>query len=154
MSISNIFTRIGFIVLLQQLVAIFKQNYQRWVIRTHLSEGELSIMKMLSTEFLSTLTVYQVVWLGSIALFTLATFPLGVWLGSFDIGASYPIMNIIGASINLLTFPVALYTMSHVLGELELNQSTWTGIALIIVSKLIIILGCWYMYIGNNGGQT
>ena len=144
--------RIAFIVLCQQLIAVFKQNYQRWVIKTHFTTGELTIMRMFSIDFLSTLTLTQVLWLGGLALFTFATFPLGVWLSSFDMGASYPVMNMISGTINLATFPVAIYTMSTVLGEMELNRTTWAGISLVAASKVIIVIGCWLMYQGNNGG--
>ena len=146
-------TRIAFIVLAQQLMSVFKQNYQRWVIRTHFTSGELSIMKMFSVEFLSSLKLTQVVWLSGLALFTLATFPLGIWLSSFNLGSSYAGINMISGAINLVTFPVAIYTMSTVLGEMQLNRTTWFGILLVVLSKLIIILGCWFMYQGNNGGQ-
>ncbi len=148
-----ILSRIGLIVLAQQLVSVFKQNYQRWVIRTHFTSGELSIMKMFSVEFLSSLSWTQIFWLGGLALFTLVTFPLGVWLSSFNMGSSYAGMNMIGAAINLVTFPVAIYTMSTVLGEMQLNRTTWFGISLVVLSKLIIIIGCWFMYQGNNGGS-
>lgn len=153
MKIDAALFRIGLIVLAQQLIAVFKQNYQRWVIKTQFTTGELSIMRMFSWDFLSTLTLSQVLWLGGIALFTFATFPLGVWLSSFDMGASYPVMNMLGAAINLMTFPTAIYMMHDVLGELEYTTNTKLGIAIIVVSKLLLILGCWFMYQGNNGGN-
>jgi len=152
LKINTVLFRIGLIVLAQQLVVVFKQNYQRWVIKTHFTTGELSIMRMFSWDFLSTLNLTQVIWLGGIALFTFATFPLGVWLSSFEMGKSYPVMNMLGATLNLVTFPIALYTMNRVLGEVEFNRNTTFGVALIVVSKLVMILGCWYMYQGNNGG--
>ena len=153
MKIDAVLFRIGAIVLAQQLVAVFKQNYQRWVIKTHFTTGELSIMRLFSWDFLSTLTFNQVLWLGGIALFTFATFPLGVWLSSFDMGASYPVMNMLGAAINLITFPTMIYTMHTVLGELEYTTDTKLGIAIIVASKLLLIIGCWFMYRGNNGGN-
>jgi len=146
-------TRIGLIVFAQQIISVFKQNYQRWVIRTHFPKGELSIMKMFSIQFLFSLNLNQAFWLGGLALFTLATFPLGVWLSSFDMGASYPGMNMIGGAINLLTFPVAIYMMSNVMNEMELNKTTLFGISLVAMGKLILVVGCWFMYKGNNGGS-
>lgn len=144
--------KISAIVLAQQLISVFKQNYQRWVIKNQFTTGELSIIRMFSWDFLNNLTINQVVWLGGIALFTFATFPLGVWLSSFDMGASYPVMNMLGATINLATFPTALYMMHNVLGELEYTTDTKIGITIIVASKLLLILGCWLMYRGNNGG--
>lgn len=154
MKFDAVLFRIGLIVLAQQLIAVFKTNYQRWVIKTQFTTGELSIMRMFSWDFLSSLTLSQVVWLGGIALFTFATFPLGVWLSSFDMGASYPVMNMLGAAINLATFPTAIYMMHNVLDELEYTQDTKIGIAVIVLSKLLLIAGCWLMYRGNNGGSA
>ena len=154
MSANSVLWRISLIVLCQQFVAVFKQNYQRWVIRTHFTTGELTIWRMFSFDFLSTLTLTQVLWLGGLALFTFITFPLGVWLSSFNIGKSYTVMNMISGTINLATFPVAIYTMSTVLGELNLNRTTWAGISLVAAPKVIIVIGCWLMYQGNNGGPT
>jgi hypothetical protein len=151
MKFDGVMVKICLIVLAQQLVAVFKTNYQRWVIKTHFTTGELSIFKMFSLDFLTGLKVSQVAWLFGIALFTFATFPLGVWLSSFNMGNSYPIMNMIGATINLATFPTALYMMHNVLGELEYNMTSKAGIGVIVVSKLLLILGCYLMYRGNNG---
>jgi hypothetical protein len=84
-----------------------------------------------------------------IASFTVVTFPLGIWLSSFNMGESYPIMNIVTASINLVTFPITLSIMRNI-DNFQFNSKTLTGIALIVLSKLIIIVGLYVMYLGNQ----
>jgi hypothetical protein len=130
-----------------QFVAIFKNTTTRYIIREWFRRGELTAFQFAFEVF--NLTPKKVLGLGIIASFTLVTFPLGIWLASFKMGHSYPILGIVGASLNLVTFPFTLYTMSRVLGELEFNSKVWTGIGLIVLSKLIIILGLWFMYRGN-----
>ena len=142
--------KLSVIVLAQRLVAIAKNNSQRLIIREWFTQGELPFLQWFKPSYLLSLTPKQVLGLGIIALFTLLTFPLGIWLGSFSMGRSYPVMNMIGASINLLSFPIALNLMVNVLGEMQLNRTTWMGIILIIISKLIIIAGCYLLYVGNQ----
>jgi hypothetical protein len=136
------------IMLLLQLVAVFKNTTTRYIIREWFSRGELSALQFLRNVI--HFTPKQLTGLAIIASFTLITFPLGVWLGSFPMNKSYAITNIVTATMNLVTFPVTLYTMSRVLNELEFNSKVWTGISLIVLSKLIIILGLWFMYKGSE----
>jgi hypothetical protein len=136
------------VLLALQLVAILKNNSTRYIIREWFSKGELTAMQFITKNLLH-LSPKQFLGLGIIASFTMITFPLGIWLGSFKMGWSYPIMNIVTASLNLITFPITLYSMSKVMNELEFNNKTWIGIGIIVLSKLLIILGCWFMYRGN-----
>jgi hypothetical protein len=84
-----------------------------------------------------------------IASFTVVTFPLGIWLSSFKMQDSYAIMNIVTATINIVTFPVTLYMMKSI-DKFQFNARSISGIALIVLSKLIIICGLWFMYQGNK----
>lgn len=137
------------ILLAIQLVATFKNNTTRYIIREWFTKGELQFWKWFNPNFLFNLSFKQIFGLAVIASFTLITFPLGIWLGSFSLAKSYPIINMVGAILNLTTFPITLYLMNNVLNEFEYNGKTALGIALIILSKLIIILGCWLMYKGG-----
>lgn len=154
MKIDITMLKLVFITLAMQLVALAKNNSQRWIVREWFTKGEIPFLKWFQIDFLLHLSTQQILGLGIIAAFTFVTFPLGIWMGSFGIGKSYSIMNIVGAAVNLITFPLAIHAMVNVLGELELNRTTWIGIWLIVASKLIIMAGCWLMYIGNNGGTT
>lgn len=149
MKIDSVILKFAFIIGLQQLVGILKQNYQRWAIR-NISETEISLRRFFDPVFLGSLSWYQIVLVLGIAVFTFATFPLGVWLGSFKMGTSYPAMNMITGLVNIATFPFALYTMSRVLGELELNRTTLGGVFVIVAGKLLTVAGCYLMYEGNN----
>lgn len=140
--------RMSLILLGIQLIGVVKQASTRYIIREWFKKGELTAFEFAFKIF--NVTPQQVLGLGIIASFTLITFPLGIWMGSFKMGDSYSITNMVGSILNLVTFPVTLYTMSRVMGELEMNNKTWLGITLIVISKLIIILGCWFMYKGNQ----
>jgi hypothetical protein len=130
-----------------RIIAIVKNQSTRYIIREWFSRGELTALQFLSN--IPSFTPRQLLGLGLIASFTALTFPLGVWLGSFSMDKSYPITNIITAILNLVTFPITLYSMSRILNELEFNPKVYSGISLIVVSKLIFIVGCWLMYRGN-----
>jgi len=141
--------KLGLILLAIQLVGVFKQNITRFIIREWFTKGELRFIEWFKISFLLNITPKQILGLVIIASFTLLTFPLGIWMGSFSVGKTYPITNMIGAGLNLLTFPVNLYLMVKVLDEMELNQKTVLGIGLIVLSNIIIMMGCWLMYKGG-----
>jgi hypothetical protein len=140
--------KIILIMLSLQLTAILKNNTTRYIIREWFSKGELTAMQFITKNIFS-LSMKQFLGLGIIACFTMITFPLGIWLGSFKMGWSYPVTNMITSTLNLVTFPITLYTMNKVLNEMEFNNKTWLGVGLIVVSKLLLIVGCWFMYRGN-----
>ena len=140
--------RMSLILLAIQLIGVIKKASTRYIIREWFKKGELTAFEFAFKVF--HITPQQILGLLLIASFTLLTFPLGIWMGSFKMGDSYSITNMVGSILNLVTFPVTLYTMSRVMGELEFNSKTWLGVGLIVVSKLLIILGCWFMYKGNN----
>jgi len=144
--------KLSLIVLAQQLVSVLKHNSQRWIIREWFTRGELPFLQWFKPSFLLSLSPLQFLGLGVIAAFTFVTFPLGIWMGSFKAGQSYAVMNIVGDIMALLTFPVTLYTMSRVLGELQMNATTWRGVALIAVGLLVHLGGCYLLHLGNNGG--
>jgi len=148
--VKSLMIKIGAIVLAQHLLAIVKRNYTRWVIR-QITPGELPAWRFFNPEFLLGLNWTQVFMLCSIAVFTIATFPLGIWLGSFKIGVSYSVFNMLTGIITLCSFPITLYIMSRVLEEFRFNNLTWLGIGAVTLGKIVIILGCYFMYLGNRG---
>lgn len=140
--------KIVLIVFLIQLVATFKNGSTRWIIKNWFTTGELSFFSWFQ-KYVWNLSVKQILGLMIIASFTLVTFPLGIWLSSFNLGESYPIMNIVTATINIITFPITLFLMREI-DNYKINSTTTLGIILIVVSKLIIISGLWLMYQGNK----
>ena len=152
MNLDPTLIKLSVLVLAQQIISILKHNSQRFIIREWFTHSELPFLQWFKPEFLLHLTGRQVFGLGVIAAFTLVTFPLGIWMGSFNIGKSYAVTNMVGTIVSLATFPVTLYTMAVILEELKLNQTTWWGIGLIAVGQFVILGGCWLLYTGNNGG--
>ena len=152
MKFDSTLIKLSLLVLAQQIIGIAKHNSQRLIIREWFTKGELPFLQWFKIEFLLHLSGRQIFGLGVIAAFTLVTFPLGIWMGSFNIGKSYAVTNMVGTIVSLATLPVTLYTMAVVLKELKLNQTTWWGIGLIAVGQFVILGGCWLLYVGNNGG--
>lgn len=140
--------KMSLILLGIQLIGVVKSTTTRFIIREWFRKGEITALDLVRQVW--KITPQQMLGLGIIASFTLITFPLGIWMGSFKMGDSFAITNMVGAILNLVTFPATLYAMSTVLEELEMNQKTWIGVGLIVVSKIIIIVGCWFMYKGNQ----
>jgi hypothetical protein len=135
------------IILAIQLVAIFKRSTSRYVIREWFSSGELNILKF--GELIWRITPRQVLGLGLIASFTLLSFPLGVWMGSFKMGEAYAIRNLVGSFVNLLTLPFTLWTMKN-LNEFVFNNETRAGLGIIVLAKILIIIGTALLYLGNE----
>ena len=86
----------------------------------------------------------------AIASFTLITFPLGIWIASYKLNQSYPIIRIITGSVLMVSFPFNLYIMSQKIQEMPLNRDTLIGAGIIELSYLILVIGSWYMYKGAN----
>ena len=145
--ISKAVYRMSLIILAIQVVAIFKSSTTRYIIREWFSSGELNILKF--GDLIWTVTPQQVLGLGIIASFTIMSFPLGVWMGSFKMGEAYAIKNLVGSLVNLMTFPFTLWTMKN-LNEFAFNNQTKAGIGLIVLAKLIIIIGTALLYLGNE----
>lgn len=145
----NVLIKLSILVVIQQILSVFKLNVTRWIIKSQFTKGELSLFKWYSWNFISALNVGKVLGLIIIASFTLITFPLGIWIASYKLGISYPIMNIMGAGINMITFPINILIMNRAIQEMAINKYTITGMGLVEISKIIIIIGCWFLYLGN-----
>ncbi len=150
MKLDTIFLKLTALILAQQLIAVFKQNITRWIIKTFFTTGELPIGKWYTWEFINTLNMSRVFGLVAIASFTLITFPLGIWIASYKLNQSYPIIRIITGSVLMVSFPFNLYIMSQKIQEMPLNQDTLIGAGIIELSYLILVVGSWYMYKGAN----
>jgi hypothetical protein len=149
-SLDVAFLKLTFIILIQQLIVIFKSNSTRYIIREWFTRKEIPFYRWYSLTFLKNIGIQQILGLGIIASFTVITFPIGIWLSSFEVGKSYPVVNMIGGIIQLITFPITINIMVNILQEMELNYRTKIGIIIIVLSKLLVILGCYYLYIGNR----
>ncbi len=144
------FIKLTFLILLQQVIAVFKQNITRWIIKTFFTAGEMPIGRWYTWEFISAMNMSRVFGLVAIASFTLITFPLGIWIASFKLNRSFPVIRIVTASVLMVSFPVNLYIMSQKINEMPINQTTLLGAGIIELSYLILAIGSWYMYQGAN----
>lgn len=150
MKVDTIFIKLTALILLQQLIAVFKTNITRWIIKTFFTAGELPLGKWYTWEFISAMNASRVFGLVAIASFTLITFPLGIWIASYKLNRSYPIIRIITGSVLMVSFPFNLYIMSQKIQEMPLNRDTLIGAGIIELSYLILVIGSWYMYKGAN----
>ena len=150
MELDTAFIKLTFLILLQQIIAVFKTNITRWIIKTFFTAGEMPIGKWYTWEFISALNTSRVFGLVAIASFTLITFPLGIWIASFKLNRSFPVIRIVTASVLMVSFPINLYIMSQKINEMPINQNTLIGAGIIELSYLILVIGSWYMYQGAN----
>lgn len=151
MRLDAVFIKLTLLILAQQLVAVFKTNITRYLIKTFFTEGRLPMAKWYTLEFIQALNFSRVASLGIIASFTLITFPLGIWIASYRLNQSYPVIRIITGIVLMGSFPINFYTMSKVLNEMPINNQTIFGAAIIEISYLVLIAGSWIMYNGANG---
>jgi len=79
MNFDQVTVKLTLLIVAQQLIAIFKTNITRWLIKTFFTTGELPLAKWYTIEFIQTLNLSRILSLGVIASFTLVTFPLGLW---------------------------------------------------------------------------
>jgi len=152
MKFDQVTIKLTLLIVAQQLIAIFKTNITRWLIKTFFTTGELPLAKWYTIEFIQALNLSRILSLGVIASFTLITFPLGLWVSSFNIGKSYPISRIIGTTTFMITFPVNLYLMAYKLRELPINPQTILGAIIIELAYAAATIGAYMMHIGANGG--
>ena len=148
MKFDKIFVVLTVLIFAQQLIAVFKQNITRYLIKTFFTDGRLPMARWYTMEFINALNFQRVASLSIIAAFTLVTFPLGIWIASYGLNQSFPIIRIISGSVLMLSFPVNFYTMSKVLNEMPINQNTILGAVIMEVSYAILVLGSWVMYQG------
>lgn len=139
--------RMSLIIFAIQIVAIFKSSTVRYIIREWFSKGELNVLKFGTLIF--KITPIQIAGLGIIASFTILSFPLGVWMGSFKMGEAYAIRNLVGSLVNLITLPFTLWTMKN-LNEFVFNNQTKAGLGIIVLAKILIIIGTGLLYLGND----
>jgi len=151
LKIDSLLIKLSILVVIQQLISVFKLNTTRFIIKNWFTKGEFPLFEWFKISFLLSINFKQIIGLIIIASFTLITFPLGIWIASYKLGISYPIMNIVGASIQMFTFPLNIYVMNKAINEMVLNKITLMGIGLIEASKIMIIFGCYLLYIGNRG---
>lgn len=145
--------KLSLLIFAQQFIAIFKTNITRWLIKTFFTTGELPLAHWYTPEFIQALNLSRIASLAVIASFTIVTFPLGMWIASYKVGQSYPVIRMIGGIMLLVTFPANIYAMSHILQELPLNPQTILGALIIEASHALLVVGAWIMYNGANGGQ-
>lgn len=137
--------------MIQYLIGIFKSNITRWIIRTFFTGGELPLAKWYTKEFLLALNIPRITGLIAIASFTAITFPLGIWIASFELNKSFPVSRLLGIGIYMATFPVNIYIMNQKLQEFTLTRNSVSGIILTEIGYAIALLGAYFMWRGNNG---
>jgi len=152
MNLDQVTIKLTLLIVAQQLIAIFKTNITRWLIKTFFTAGELPLAKWYTWAFIQALNLSRILSLGVIASFTLVTFPLGLWVASFNVGKSYPIARMLGTATFMITFPANLYIMAYKLRELPINPQTILGAIIIELAYAAATVGAYMMHLGANGG--
>jgi len=138
------------ILAIRQVESIFQQNVTRYLIKTHISPKELPMWKWFSINFIKTLRLPQILSLMAIASFTLFTFPLGIWLQSFRAGTFLPLGYLFGAVVSLFAIPLSLWSLHKTVGEITFNHQTIVGLVIVELATLILVVGWWLIYVGNQ----
>lgn len=133
----------------QMLIGIIKSTSTRWIVRELFTSGELPAAKWYTIEFLMSMNMQRVLGLAVIAGFTLLTFPLGMWKGSFNIGWSYSFNRLFLSALSLIAFPVQIYIMKYQLNEFVFNRNTIIGMCGHMIGYLVMIISAYFMYTGN-----
>lgn len=145
----NDVVKLSALVFSRTMIGISKLTVTRWIIKNWFTSGELPLGNWYSWGFISQLNYQRIFGLIVIASFTLVTFPIGVWLASFEMSKSFPIINMIGSTMNFITFPINIFFMNKILVEMAINKTTMFGIIIIELSKILTFVGCYFLYIGN-----
>lgn len=142
---------LAILTLLQESVHLVQTNVTRYLIKNNISADEIPFWKWFSWEFIKQLGLKGFVSILVIAGFTLITFPMGIWIGSFSVGVSIPVMCIVGGIIGLVVTPLKFYTLSRTVHEITFNHYTILGLVIVEISSVIGIIGFYFIYLGNRG---
>lgn len=142
--------KLSVLTIVLRLVATFKNNITRWIIKNWFTSGELPLAKWYTWEFIQALNAQRVFGLIVIASFTLITFPLGMWIASFRASDSWAVQNIIGYIVGGLVLPVNLFIMNKYINEMQFNRTTILGGVIVEVGCLAFIVGSYLIYRGNK----
>jgi len=139
------------LMLLQQAINRLKPLYDRFIIRDILSHGkELPAGSWFNISFWRAMSLPQILGVLSLAAFTLVTFPLGIWVGSFSLVVTYPFGNMLGNLAALLIHPIMLFVANKGLNEFVVNRTTMLGFGIVMVSLAGGAIG-WYLILkGGN----
>ncbi len=102
--------------------------------------------------FLSSLDLAKIISLIIIAGFTLLTFPIGIWIGSFGIGLSWSLSCIVNTVADIFITPLNIFVMKALVDEFQINSISISGIGLLEASKIVAIFGFYLIYRGNVVG--
>lgn len=150
MSLDANLLKLGVLTLALKLIAVFKNNITRWIIKTVFTTGELPLSKWYTWEFIQALDITKIGSLAVIASFTLVTFPLGMWIASFRASDGWAVQNIVGYLVGAVTFPVNMFIMNKYINEMKINRLTITGALLVELACFTMVAGSWLVYRGNK----
>lgn len=122
----------------------------RWIVKNLLSDAtELPIWKLLSWTYIRNLTLSQVAGLVALGSFTIVTFPLGIWISSFEAGKYYPISAVFSHLIAIVMIPLNLVVFNKLVDEMKFTQTTLIGLVIIEFAMVLGAVGWFLIYKGN-----
>lgn len=139
------------LLIIQNGLARLKPIYDRYIIRDVLSKGkELPAGRWFDIKFWESLSLSQLLAVGSLAAFKLVTFPLGVWIGSFSLVLTYPITHLIGNISAIIFHPIMLFIANKGLDEFVINTKTVIGLTIVMASLVLGAIGWYLIYVGSS----
>lgn len=147
----NVGFKVVIVRLLQYFETIFHSTVSRYLIKNFISGGgELHFLKWFSWTFLKSLDAKALLSLAGIASLTLISFPLGVWMGSFNTSVSFPITNLLNTAIGMFMIPFNIWTLSKTVNEMNFNSTVLTGVLIVEVASVIAVYGWYVIYTGSK----
>lgn len=147
----SVLEKVALLAIFETGFSLAKLNVTRWIIKAAFTGGELPLDTWFSWAFLTSLTWQQILGLLGIASMTLITFPLGVWLGSFKLGVSYPVQSIVKVFVTSAMFPLNIFVMHSLLQEFVINRMAVIGIGLVEAGSVLRAIAWWIIIQSQKG---
>ena len=124
-----------------------KRLADRYLLKRFFTDKEMPMTKWYDLKFLTNLDLSQ---LGTLAFFassTLVTFPLNVWITSFEIGKSQTVMMLFNGIVSIVLIPAFFYTAWKVHGEFNFFDSkVLLGLVIVEMGQILIIVGSYLLH--------
>jgi hypothetical protein len=132
-------------------VDTIKNIVDRWLIKNVLSENgtKIPMLKWFNWEYLTSRTLMQYLSLAFIASFTLVTFPLGIWIQSFEAWKYWHTQGIIVNILSIIFTPLTALGFWGTVHELKLTQTTIFGLAIVEFGFALCVVGWYFVGQGN-----
>lgn len=144
------------IVLLLLVTARFcvdtiKTVVDRWLIKNILSENgtKIPMLMWFDWKYLSSRSLVQYLSLAFMAGFTLLTFPLGIWIQSFEAWKYWSTQGMLAGVLSLIFTPLTALGFWGAVNEMKFTNATIFGFILVEIGIGVGVVGWFFVGQGN-----